>query len=92
MAGRLVAATSISGTNAIAGIILTNDILPHPKLLELLAKTDLPVIAASEDAYVITSKIHNMTVKTQPQDSDKIPVIKKLVTDHVDLEKLLAAF
>jgi hypothetical protein len=33
-----------------------------------------------------------MTVKTQPQDSDKIPVIKKLVTDHVDLEKLLAAF
>jgi hypothetical protein len=87
-----ISATSISGTRAIAGIILTNDILPHPKLLELLAKTDLPVIAAREDAYVITSKIHNMTVKTQPQDSDKIPVIKKLVTDHVDMKKLLAAF
>ena len=87
-----ISATSISGTKAIAGIILTNDILPHPKLLELLAKTDLPVIAAREDAYVITSKIHNMTVKTQPQDSDKIPVIKKLITDHVDLDKLLAAF
>jgi hypothetical protein len=87
-----ISATSISGTKAIAGIILTNDILPHPKLLELLAQTDLPVIAAREDAYVITSKIHNMTVKTQPQDSDKIPVIKKLITDHVDLDKLLAAF
>jgi BioD-like phosphotransacetylase family protein len=87
-----ISATSISGTKAIAGIILTNDILPHPKLLELLAQTDLPVIAAREDAYSITSKIHNMTVKTQPQDSDKIPVIKKLVTDHVDMKKLLAAF
>jgi BioD-like phosphotransacetylase family protein len=87
-----ISATSISGTKAIAGIILTNDILPHPKLLELLAQTDLPVIAAAEDAYTITSKIHNMTVKTQPQDSDKIPVIKKLVTDHVDLAKLLDAF
>jgi hypothetical protein len=87
-----ISATSISGTKAIAGIILTNDILPHPKLLELLAQTDLPVIAAAEDAYTITSKIHNMTVKTQPQDSDKIPVIKKLVTEHVDLAKLLAAF
>jgi hypothetical protein len=87
-----ISATSISGTKAIAGIILTNDILPHPKLLELLAQTDLPVIAAPEDAYTITSKIHNMTVKTQPQDSDKIPVIKKLVTDHVDMKKLLAAF
>ena len=29
---------------------------------------------------------------TQPQDTDKIPVIKQLVTEHVDLNKLLAAF
>jgi BioD-like phosphotransacetylase family protein len=87
-----ISATSISGTKAIAGIVLTNDILPHPKLLELLAKTDLPVIAAPEDAYTITSKIHNMTVKTQPHDIDKIPIIKRLVTEHVDLQKLLAAF
>jgi len=87
-----ISATSISGTKAIAGIILTNDILPHPKLLELLARTDLPVIAAREDAYAITSKIHNMTVKTQPQDVDKISVIKRLVTEHVDMNKLLAAF
>ena len=87
-----ISATSISGTKAIAGIILTNDILPHPKLLELLAQTDLPVIAAEEDAYTITSKIHNMTVKTQPHDIDKIPVIKRLVMEHLDLQKLLAAF
>jgi hypothetical protein len=33
-----------------------------------------------------------MTVKTQPHDTDKIPVIKRLVTEHVDLQKLLAAF
>ena len=85
-------ATAISGAKAIAGIILTNDILPHPKLLELLARTDIPVIAAREDAYTITSKINNMTVKTQPQDTDKIPVIKRLITEHVDLDRLLAAF
>ena len=87
-----ISAASTSGSRAIAGIILTNDILPHPKLLELLAQTDIPVIAAKEDAYTITSKINAMTVKTQPQDVDKIPVIKQLVTEHVDLDKLLAAF
>jgi BioD-like phosphotransacetylase family protein len=87
-----ISATSNAGTHAIAGIILTNDILPHPKLLELLAQTDLPVIVAREDAYVITSKINNMTVKTQPEDTDKIPVIKRLITEHVDLDRLLAAF
>lgn len=52
----------------------------------------LPVIAAREDAYTITSKTHNMTVETQPQDVDKITVIKQLVTEHVDMNKLLAAF
>ncbi len=87
-----ISATSNAGAHAIAGIILTNDILPHPKLLELLAQTDLPVIAAREDAYNITSKINNMTVKTQPEDTDKIPVIKRLITEHVDLDRLLAAF
>ena len=87
-----ISATSSVGAQAIAGIILTNDILPHPKLLELLAQTVLPVIAAREDAYNITSKINSMTVKTQPQDTDKIPVIKQLITDHVDMDRLLAAF
>ena len=86
-----VTATSMFGAKAIAGIILTNDVLPHPKLLELLAQADTPVIVATEDAYTITSKINNMTVKTQPQDADKIPVIKQLITEHVDLERLLAA-
>ena len=87
-----ISARSSAGAQAIAGIILTNDILPHPKLQEMLAQTELPVIAAREDAYTITSKINGMTVKTQPQDTDKIPVIKQLIIDHVDMDRLLAAF
>ncbi len=86
-----ISSARIAGGKNIAGIILTNDISPHPKLLELLAQTDIPVIAAKEESFTITSKIHGMTVKTQPQDTDKIPVIKKMITDHVDLKRLLAA-
>ncbi len=87
-----ITSASISGKKNIAGIILTNDILPHPKLLELLSQTNIPVIAAKEESYTLTSKINGMTVKTQPQDVDKIPVIKRLVLDNVDLKKLLASF
>ena len=86
-----ISSARISGEKNIAGIVLTNDIFPHPKLLELLAKTNIPVIAAKEESFTITSKIHDMTVKTQPQDTDKIPVIKRLITEHVDLKRLLAA-
>jgi BioD-like phosphotransacetylase family protein len=87
-----ISSARLFGRKTIAGLILTNDILPHEKLLELLAQTDISVIAAREESYTITSKINSMTVKTQPQDMDKIPVIKRLIFDHVDLKKLLAAF
>ena len=77
--------------DTIAGLVLTNDIRPHAKLLELLAQTEIPVIAASDESYTIASKIHSMTVKTQPQDTDKFPVIKRLITEHVDMKALLRA-
>jgi len=91
----LLAAAASSATaeqQGLSGIVLTSDILPHPKILELLASTRIPVVAAREDSYEIASKINNMTVKTQPQDQDKIPVIKKMIQDHVNLDRLLEAF
>jgi BioD-like phosphotransacetylase family protein len=87
-----IASAGIPGQKGISGIILTRDILPHPKIVELLAQTNIAVIAARDDSYSIASKINSMTVKTQPQDQDKIPVIKKLVQDHVAIDRLLASF
>ena len=84
-----VSSARLSGGSTIAGLILTNDIQPHPKLAELLAQTDIPVIAAKGESYTVTSKINRMTVKTQPQDTDKIPIIKNLIMNNVDLPSLV---
>ncbi len=81
----------LAGGSTIAGLVVTNDIKPHPKLAELLAQTDIPVIAAEAECYAVTSKITGMTVKTQPQDTDKFPIIKQLITDNVDLPRLIAS-
>ena len=76
---------------AIAGLILTNGSTPTPALRQHIAQSRIPVITAPEESYAIASKIHDMTVKTQPQDTDKIPVIKRMITENVDLKRLLAA-
>jgi BioD-like phosphotransacetylase family protein len=76
---------------AIAGLVLTNGISPTPALRQHIAQSRIPVITAPEESYTIASKIHDMTVKTQPQDTDKIPVIKRMITDHVNLKRLLAS-
>lgn len=80
-----IANAGLCGNKTVSGIILTRNILPHPKLMEMLAQTNIPVVIAAEESYSVASKIHNMTVKTQPQDSDKISIIKKLITENVDL-------
>jgi len=87
-----VANAGISGKKIISGIIVTRDIMPHPKIMELLAQTNIPVIAAADDSYAIASKINGMTIKTQPQDIDKIPVIKKMILEHVDINRLVNSF
>lgn len=78
--------------STIAGLVLTNNIRPNPKLLDLLSQTGIPLILAKADSYKVASRINAMTVKTQPQDTDKVPLIKNLLTQHISLSRLLKAF
>jgi phosphate acetyltransferase len=86
-----IAATSISGRQAAAGIMLTNGIVPHPKIMDLIERTNLPVAICEQDSYRAASKIYSMTVKTQPQDTDKIPIIRDLVMKNIDIDLLKKA-
>ena len=87
-----IASAGLSGPSSIAGIILTRDLKPHPKIVDMLAETDIPVIAVERDSYEVASAINNMTVKTEPQDLDKIPVIKEMVLDNVDVSQIIEVF
>jgi len=87
-----IATAGLGGLQSISGIILTRDISPHPKIMEMLSETDIPLITVDRDSYEVASQINNMTVKTEPQDIDKIPVIKKMVQENVDMDRILNVF
>ena len=87
-----IATDGLRSDKLIAGIILTRNILPDSKLMEMIEKTSIPFIMCGEDSYKVASKINNMTVKTQPSDEDKIPIIKDLITKNIDLEVIQHAF
>jgi len=91
MAAALAGAGERRGRERIVGLVLTDGIAPPAGLAAHLAAADIPVIAAEAGCYTITSLIHGMTVKTSPQDTDKFPVIKQLILEHVNLARLLAA-
>ncbi len=87
-----IASANISRKQVVSGIILTRNILPHPKLMDLIGKTEIPVVICSDESYTVASKINNMTVKTQPTDEDKIPIIQEIVAQNTDMERIRDAF
>ena len=49
----------------------------------------MPVITSPLDSFTIASKIHSMTVKTLPGDTEKIGKIQSLIEQYVEVDRLL---
>jgi len=70
-------------------IVLSDHLLPGKAVSRLLANSRLPVITSRLDSYTISSRIHSMTVKTLPGDTEKISRIEDLITSRIDVPRLL---
>ncbi len=71
------------------GIVISDDLKPEERILKMMRKCEMPVIASALDSYVIASRIHSMTVKTLPGDIEKIERIQDLVSEHVNIPRIL---
>lgn len=72
-----------------SGMILSDDLRPGDRVLELMQNTTLPVMTSALDSYTISSRIHSMTVKTLPGDAEKISLIQRLIGENVDVPRIL---
>lgn len=86
-----LSSTAIEGdTKALAGLVLSGDLFPHQSVLDLIKASQLPAIASPLDSYAVANSIYSMTVKTLPEDTEKIDKIQALVENHVEVDRLLA--
>lgn len=87
---KLLAAMAVAeAARALSGILLSNGLLPPEPVTQALIAQGIPLLAVETEAFAVTARINNMTVKTTAQDEDKIPVIRELVANHVDLDAIL---
>lgn len=86
-AGAAVNRADQAGT--LAGIILTDNIRPSAAVMQVVREMPFPVLLAEGDSYQVASRVHDLTVKTRPADTEKIRVIRDLVSRHVDLEAIV---
>ena len=43
-----------------------------------------------EDTYSVASEVHDLLVKTHAADREKVELIKALVAEHLDVDRILA--
>ncbi len=76
---------------SLAGIVLTGGLRPNDTVLKVIKELPYPVLLASKDSYQVASEVHDLTVKTRPDDLEKIMVIRDLIARHVDVDALVKA-
>ena len=72
------------------GLVLTGGYRPRPLIVDAIRAADLFVTLVQEDTYAVASKVHDLLVKTHSADVEKIALIKALVADHLDVDRILA--
>lgn len=72
----------------VSGIIFTNGIKPHNKILDLLKQSSIPLFMLEEDAFKIATKINQMIVKIRFQDTNKISIAESMVNQYVDIDAI----
>lgn len=87
----LSVATALTGSasNGLAGMLLTGNLLPSETVLKAIRDIPFPVLLTREDSYEVASKVHDLIVKTRPNDFDKIALIRDLIARHVNVQRII---
>lgn len=79
-----------SHEGAAIGLVLTGGYRPRPAVIDAIRRADLFAVLVGEDTYAVASEVHDLLVKTHPADLVKIELIKQLVADNLDVDRILA--
>jgi hypothetical protein len=80
-----------AGRVSVSGMILTGGTPPQKSIMDLVRKTCMPVILVEEDTYTVATKISKLIIKIRPGDTEKIRAAEDLVSEFVDVDRMLEA-
>ncbi len=72
-------------------IVLTNNILPPSNIIVKAEKMGIPLLLVSLDSYQTAKQIDDLEALPTKDDKEKIALIEKMISDHVDIKKLQLA-
>ncbi len=91
----VLTATSLDSTKEkmsdhfISGLVLTGGVNPRKSVLNVIRRTNIPVLLTKDDTYSVASCLNDMMVKIKPEETNKIHLVQKLYKKHFDIDKLI---
>jgi len=79
-------------TFQISGIVLTGGLMPNEKIIDLLKKSQIPVLITEDDTYTVAANIEHLICKIEKTDKDKIEEVTHLVKKYVDVDAIINSF
>ena len=74
---------------AMSGVLLTGGTRPHPLVMRRFEAAGLPVLLVDSDSYTAAAAVHGLKVKILPADGAKIAAGRRIVSEHVDLDRIM---
>ena len=91
----VLTATSLDSTKSkqsdhyISGLVLTGGVHPRKSVLNVIRRTNIPVLLTNDDTYSVASQLNDMMVKIKPEETNKIHLVQKLYKKYFDIDKLI---
>lgn len=79
----------ISKKYHISGIIATYGRKPSKKTMEVIARTNIPLILVKGDSFTTARKINSTIFKLRAEDKLKIERTESLIEEYVDVDRIL---
>ena len=76
----------------LVGMVLTGGYRPRPRDLEAIRAAGMFAYLVEEDTYETASAVHDLLVKIHPADTEKIELTRRLVAEHLDVERVYERF
>lgn len=72
-----------------AGIILTNDIVPHQNIISRANERGIPVLLVGMDTFKTAKTIDDMEALLRKEDTEKIKILSQLIEKHTRVKDFL---
>jgi BioD-like phosphotransacetylase family protein len=72
-----------------ACIVATGGVRPSPPVVKMATELKIPLLQVEEHTYAVAKKVKEIAPEITAEDSEKIEMIRKRVSRHIDMKALL---